>query len=395
LEAINKIADYVGYAGYEEVIGSAINLNLYPYGWQTTDPTITITTAIEREYETSIDDGFGNHIFVKGTPQAAYPSRDFYCEGGVAKGYWAALNGECALADDTVEHVVNDKSVKITKSAGSQTEIGATLTFPLCVDINEKKLKKLCLALKTSYGTEFMRIILQDNWSPVRRISWLTTVSLANRKYENGWAYFDLPLAIYRTNQFSNWHVREVDEYPHKDTWGVDYGSEGGFNWKLLKLTIKAVVPAAQALTWNIDGLHFEGSVPADPIEDTSLPAVDQPSIDAYGRTVMWYDAPEVGFYDVVHLLGDSILQATKNPLIKLKAKQGAKTWAKPNQYVSVNMPVYGINADYRIVEIDHDWKSNNKLLRSTLSLTPRYQPVTSREWFAGLIEGIMNEITW
>jgi hypothetical protein len=154
-------------------------------------------------------------------------------------------------------------------------------------------------------------------------------------------------------------------------------------------------VPAATALTWNIDGLYFAGSVPTNPLEDVTLPSIDQTSIDTYGRTVMYHDAPEVNYYDVVHLLADSIVTVTKNPLVKIKTKVGAKTWTKPNQYVSVNMPVFGINGEYRIVETEFGWNTKTKLLRSTLSLTPKSQPVTSREWFAGLIEGIMKGITW
>lgn len=117
----------------------------------------------------------------------------------------------------------------------------------------------------------------------------------------------------------------------------------------------------------------------------------------------MEYDVASLKDYSGIHPFANNILQSTKNPVVKLKLKYGAKTWIKPNQTLTVNLPVYGIsNKTYRIVEFTHEWSTKTKLLRTTFGLTPQFladdvtvRPVTSREWFAGELNRILKELMW
>jgi len=404
LDAIAKCCEYIGYTGYEDTDDDNIQIRLHPYGYSPTNPYITFGDnadgneykIIEREYEDGTEEIF-NHIMVWAKPNAAYPSRDYYCEGGYASSYWAALNGECVVSDSTDYSKVNDKSIKIIKSAGSLTTMGAVLTFPVVINATTRMATHISFALKTSYGNECIGIELKD--SNNRTVFFGTTVKASARQYADGWMIFEIPIGkMYRVNAFTNWHIREVGDYPHAgDEWTMP-SAQGTFDWDhIVTATIKApYVPAATAVTWYLDGLHWVLGTTTTPLEDSSLVAYDTDSINAYGRRVMPYDEPSVSKYDVIGLLGQKILLSTKNPVRKLSLTCGAKTWVNPNQYLTVTQARYGISSEqWRIVEIEHKWSTLTKLLRTKLSLTPRYSPVTSREWYRGQLEQLITGNVW
>jgi len=391
LDAVKKISAYVGYAGYGEVSGANRNLFLYPYGWQATSPAITITDPLEREFDKGLDEVY-NQIFVWANVAGAFPNRDFQTEGGVAAGFWTPINGECTVSDDTGTVKVNSKSVKIHKAAGSQTIIGASVTnAPLVLaDVTFTKLTHLSFAIHSSYGSEYIAIVMEDTQG--RHITWSTGLSLASRKYADGWCFFDIPLGgIFRSQLYSNQYLENTD---HTDRWVTP---DIAFNWIIRKITFGSLyVPANQAVDWYIDGLHFVTPMSTNPLLDPTLQAIDNTSIATYGRRVLFYDSPDIKYGDLMKSLADKILSITKNPVPKLTVTQGAKTWIKPNQYITVTVPQYGINNEqWRIVEFEHDWATKTKLLRTTMKLAPRTQPLTDREWFAGLIEGILKNMSW
>jgi len=403
LEAIQQICEYISYAGYEEVSGSAINVNLYPYGWQATNPAITINEnddgvykVLEREFSKGNLDDVYNHLFIWGMNcRGAYPQGDYCTEEGVALGYWTPLNAECTVADETTEKKVNNKSIKITKATGSLTTMGAICTFPTTISVTTNKLTFLSFLLKASKDDLYLQIHLFDgvNW-----IHWRQSLYIGNQKYTGGWIVLNIPLGtIYRDKGYMTWHEREVaPEVIPTDTWYAAVGAN--FNWEnvqKVKFDIIYIDPALSC-TWYIDGLHFEGAIAANPILDTGLQVYDSTSITNYGRRVLHLEEESLDIYSLLQEYGQKILLHTKNPVPKLTVKVGAKTWVKPNQYVTVNMPRYGIsNEQWRIVEVEYDWSTDTKMIHSKLSLTPRTQPVTGREWYRGQVEAILKEITW
>lgn len=401
LDAVNKIGEYAGYTGYEQLDGSQANIYMYPYGWQAASPAITIpNTVLERSYNDNIDHLF-NHIIIWATVYAQYPFNDYCTEGGIGKGYWTPLNGECTLSDETnADNVkVNSKSIKVAKSAGLLTNIGGICTFPIggAVNVTERKIKFLTFALKSSLGSEYVQVELEDYNG--KKIWQTVTYKTEQRKYTDGFTFYVLELgSIYRLFNYSNWHIREVGETEQpKGTWYTTWAAGNGFNWNIKRIVIKTLhVPQDIAINWWIDGLYFSSGEKVNPLQDITLQSYDQTSINAYGRHVLYYDAPEIHYRDIIKEYADKILAATKDPQKKLTVRYGAKTWVKPNQYLTVNMPLYGINNEqWRVVEIEWDWKSATKRLRSTFTLTPRFQPLIGREWYRSQLEGLFQSMSW
>jgi hypothetical protein len=181
---------------------------------------------------------------------------------------------------------------------------------------------------------------------------------------------------------------------------GLGYGAwkgDAAFDWQhLAKIKFQDGTSQFETTTIRIDGLCFTGFIEADPRKDPTLAATDATSISLYGRRLMHYEDPALKDYEAIRPMADQIIKSTKDPLVKIIVTVGAKTWVKPNQYLTVNMPVYGISSQsYRIVELEYEWSTKTKLLRSTLSLTPRLQPVTSRDWYAAQLDGILKNLIW
>jgi len=410
LDAVKTICEYVGYAGYEEVSDGNINLHLYPYGWEPTNPAITIPEdVINRRFEHSLEELY-NHICVWSPPQVAYPDHDRFTENGVTKGYWTADNLDTTV-EDSVDYVeVNSKSIKIYGYQGNygfenEQSLSATLDltsdFPNGIDFNEKEVLTIEFWIRGNIAMSIFdvggRLILTD-----------TDGNKIAYKWASKWSIEFYPVGVTHTEKWVKAIVGRVKngKYylpPIYDdlTFGEGFlwhdNPTKTFNWKVVKITFYICQGGELALTeWWIDGLHMTIAKPVNPIEDPDLAKKDTISIDSYGVRVLHYDEPSIRDYAVIPLLAEKILNTTKNPLKKLEVKYGAKTWVKPNQYVMVNMPLYGIsNEEWRIVEVHFDWSTKTKLLRSTLYLTPRTQPVTSREWYGAQLEQIIKSLIW
>jgi len=413
LDAVQKVCEYIGYGGYEEISGSALNLCLYPYGWEPTNPAITIgqdsddlgNQVLERSFEKTVDELY-NHIMIWAASQIMYPDSDRFTENGVSKGYWTALNSNTTVSDETINRI-NQKCIKIINiSGGAPTPdvlLDLTSVFPNGLNVANKLITKLVFDFfgQDDYGNADgeLHITLRDTQTPYCYVTWRGAWHLQICD-DTHWATYTVPLGDIKNGVFirppHGHNLTELDEGWSGDgqnNWSEHshIGAPEDFNWIITKIRLRGLPK-----TSRIDGLHFEGAIPVNPIEDPSLAATDPTSIDLYGRSVMHYDEPALKDYEAIKPLADKILESTKNPMIKLKVKVGAKTWVKPNQYLVANMPIYGIsNEQYRIVEVGYDWKTSTKVLRSTLNLTPRTQPVTSREWYAFQLEGILKNLIW
>ena len=391
LDAIKQICEYIGYGGYEE----GTNICLYPYGWQAATPAITVSEetdnngnqVLEREYNLSRDELY-NHICVWAPPQIAYPDRDRFTEGAVAKGFWTTDANH--ITDDTEIVKVNQKSVKFWMDGFQGGKPSATLDmssiFPSGLDPKDKNLQTIVFwwwidVQGINYGCP--AIYLEDiNGKKI----YYVVGGYANGHPTNQWRQYKISLGNPTID--GNYERPMIHDSATNNMWQK---IDDDFNWKIKKIRFYT-----ETITVRIDGLHFEGSVPINPITDPTLAATDPSSIENYGRSILHYDEPAIQDYASIYELAAKILETTKNPVKKLKVKVGAKTWIKPNQYATINMPCYGIsNEQWRFVEMEYNWKTSTKLLRSTMWLTPRTQPVTSREWYAAQLEGILKNMGW
>jgi prophage tail gpP-like protein len=393
LDAIKKICEYVGYTGYELVAGAGVNLVLDPYGYQEVAPAITIgqevdnlgNQVIKRSFSISTDE-ICNHICVQGGSSVNYPDSDRFTENGVAKGWWTAGTG-CTVSDDATNMYVNLNSVKITLVSGSTTEATLNLipTFgALGLDLKTKKITHLNFWIRRF--TRGFKITLIDTSN--REITYLTYSLAVTSPILVDWALEQVQMGRLSSN--ADYQNEGIDADP-MHLYG-NWKGNAAFDWQhLAKIKVTCGLGTA-----NIDGLYFTGDIVADPIKDPTLAATDATSISLYGRRIMHYEDPALRDYAAIRPMADKILLSTKDPMIKLVVTVGAKTWVKPNQYLTVNMPIYGISSQqYRIVELEYEWSTKTKLLRSTISLTPRTQPVTSRDWYASQLDGILKNLIW
>jgi hypothetical protein len=395
LDAIKKITEYIGYTGYEEVVGSAINLNLYPYGWQATNPAITIeqeidnlgNQVIERRFSKSVDEIY-NHICVYGGSPINYPDSDRFTENGVFKEWWTAGTGS-TVTDDATYKKVNSKSIAIL--APTVGEPVATLTLIPTFGANGLDLK----ARKITHLNFWIRQLAGYYYTVTLIDTSLREISYCPRKPQSAnsgdWLSEQIQVAHVASTADAEYQNQGIDTW----FWYGKWVGNTAFDWSHLA-KIKFTGSAAGGATLYIDGLCFTGFIEADPRKDPSLAAQDATSISLYGRRLMHYEDPALKDYEAIRPMADQIIKSTKDPLVKIIVTVGAKTWVKPNQYLTVNMPVYGISSQsYRIVELEYDWTTKTKLLRSALSLTPRTQPVTSREWYAAQLDGILKNLIW
>ena len=393
LDAVKKIGEYVGYTGDEQVeSGSDILMWFYPYGYVATYPYITIgqesdnlgNQVIMRKHVLDPDDIY-NHICVKGGSSVNYPDSDRFTENAVAKGWWH-VEPNRTVSDDSVNKQVNSNSVRIASVGRALVKATLHLTPSLGdngLDVKAKKLTQLHFWILQSESLFYT----------------ITLIDIANREicYTPNRGIVLYPPTDWQLESISVGRLSSNNQYQTEsiDSTIGGHGKWVGdtyFDWH----HVTKIKFEGGTTFMNIDGLCFTGFIEADPRKDPTLAAIDANSINLYGRRVLQYEDPALKDYEAIKPLADKILESTKNPINKLIIKVGAKTWAKPNEYLTVNMPVYGIsNQQYRIVELEFDWSTKTKLLRSTLSLTPRTQPVTSREWYASQLDGIIKNLIW
>jgi hypothetical protein len=396
LDAIKKICEYVGYTGYEDVVGSAIILYLHSYGLYAANPAITIgqeadnlgNQVIKRSRSISIDE-ISNHICVHGGASLYYPDSDRFTENGVAKGWWIAGAG-CTVSDDATAKHLNLNSVKILAQPNVQIQATLNLIPTFGASGLNTKIKRLTHLQFWLYrvGSGY-EIMLTDTSN--RHITYQTNAfELVSNPPASNWRSEQVQIGQLLNNEYQNLRIDTAFWY------GKWYG-DTAFDWQhLANIAYRGGTRDIGTLTENIDGLCFTGDIQADPIKDPTLAATDATSINLYGRRIMHYEDPALKDYAAIRPMADKVLASTKDPMTKLVVTVGAKTWVRPNQYLAVNMPIYGISSQpYRIVELEYEWSTKTKLLRSTLSLTPRLQPVTSRDWYASQLDGILKNLIW
>lgn len=398
LDCVQAICEYCAYTGWDDYTVDHADLILEPVGTTLTSPLIEIPAEpLERSYERNIDDAY-NHILVFPAINIYFPSIDFWCEGGYALGYWTGLEGT-VVTDDTSVVYYGSKSIKGVKTTNlttqaSQLQLDLTQTFASGFDCSTYFILDMNLPYyfdsdATSYGVDNAYVTLTDTNN--KTIScWLPNDS------QRAWHQYTIPIGTVSANGV--WIPKSISV---TEIWSNAFAWFGDldFNWIVTKITVRSrkALIGGSYLKEYVDQLYFTSAISVDPTINTSLQVSDESYATAYDRNVLNIDAPELSDYMFITTYGTSILNVVKNPIIKLTVKHGAKTWARAGQTVHVaSMPCYGLSNWYgRIVDLEFDYKAETKMLHSIFTLTPRYQPMTSKEWYKGTLAGLLTYRQW
>ena len=393
LDIVQAGCEYTGYNGYDDYTVGTADIKLEPVGITLTNPLIEIPAEpLEREYEENIDDLY-NHILVWSASNPYFPARDSFCEGGVALGIWSGL-GNTVVSDDSVVFTVGSKSVKAYNNTDPfSNPAKAKLTLPSSFNFQTYKITDINFMYR--WGNSHTSSTYNANPSVTLTDTNGHTVTVTFPKPTKK-TQATITLNVGSLNASGTITFNDILTVGSGDYFWV---GDISFNWNIVSAQFSGV-QLAYTGTWtqiNIDGLYFNSALSTDPTLNTALQVQDSASIATYGRRVLNVDAPELMDYAFITTYANSILAVTKNPIIKLKVKHGAKTWARPSQTVHVaSMPSYGLTNWYgRIVDLEFDYAASTKMLHSTFTLTPRYQPITSKEWYRGMIAGVINYKQW
>jgi hypothetical protein len=405
LEAVQAMCEYATYCGWDDLSQATPTLHLEPIGTTLTNPLVEIPAEpLERTFDESIDDLY-NHVLVKASPNPIIPSYDAFCEGGYAAGYWTGL-GNTVVSDESSIFAVGTKSIKALNSTDPfSNPAQAKLSIPPTVDCNALSI----LGLFFHYYWKSDTLSSTSNSPSVTLIDTNgKQISMTFPKEQpEKWKTVTAKIASLTDNGLQ---FEPINPESYMITGDGFWFGDADFNWVIRYITFSShkIVYTGTYVQCNIDGLYFDTAISTDPTVNTALQVYDNTSIAKWGRNVLNVDAPELQEYAFIVPYGNSILSVTKNPIVKLKIKHGAKTWARVGQTVSIpSMPAYRI-WDYttqtyipltnwygRIVDLEFDYEAATKMLHSTFTLTPRYQPITSKEWYKGMLDGIIRCKVW
>lgn len=181
----------------------------------------------------------------------------------------------------------------------------------------------------------------------------------------------------------------------HKDWF---YYSGSSFSWKITKMRIFSKVWEGGVGKLLVDGAYFRGGRKIDPLlypsDYPECPVKDDTSITAFGRRVKHVEDREFKTFAQATEGAKRALATLKNPIKKLKVKKGAKTWARPHQTLTLNLPEYDINSEtWRVLELEHEWQSRGNILRTVFSLVPQYEKISTTAIQIDELGGILRSL--
>lgn len=414
LDIAQSLCDYEAYTGYDDLSVSTPDVKLFPIGTVLTDPLIIIPSEpLERSYEESIDDTF-NHILVWPAKSTYFPSRDYFCELGVAQGFWTGNNGT-TVTDETSNVFYGGSSIRIHKSGSScSATLDLTPLFPQGLDLVAYQI--LTLYFSNLFQTDALQLLTKNIGNLTVTLTDTNNHTISMQKFGQPVdERCDIECVVGKlddnTGAFNISTIANQTSSNPEDTWFKPASSS--FNWIIKKITVNMISngTAPSYCRTFVDCLYFTNALTVDPTLNTSLQVSDETSVGKWGRRVLNLDMPELEDYLYITTFANRILQIVKNPTVKLKVTHGAKTWAKVGQVLKVpTIPAYNLPARilnlgvnygdstgtyWRIVDLEFDYKSTTKNLRSAFTITPRYQPTTSKEWYKGTLAGLLQYKTW
>jgi hypothetical protein len=393
LDLTRQVADALSYDGYCYVNGSN-QLKLYfkhLANFPETDPAIDLRhpfVSIEPSYDI---DEVKNIIFVWGGTDGGYPPLDLWCEQTVANFPSAWAGNNATVSDSSWEpqggtlwniKVVRDSidvfSGELDISATDYKDPKNQLPYIDCSTTTEgKRFVQITFSiyvtdLEPLASTQDMRIYLYDNAGKKAYKSWTLT-----------------PLFTWGTVTYN------VGS-------GGDFTEDSGFDWsQIQKIRIEDRTTTEGYKEFFVDLLRFVAAGwKIDPIlfpvhnpkaEDTTSKAL-------YGNKTYHYTDEKINCFEQTKSIRDFIL-ATRKQLLKkiVVTKNGAYTFAKPQQYLRLYLPEHNIayTEKWRIVELEHNWdRRRSHVFRTSFTLVKRPDIYDSTAIQMNELSGLLKKVT-
>jgi len=402
LDALRNIAEAIDYDGYVYEQGGSIFASFRKIGTVATNPYVTLDHPFIWAKPVRDIEEVKNYIFPWGDVDVGVPfDQDRWTEKDITNN-WDAFPG-CYVATDTEEKKLGNKSVKIFRN-DNMDKIGGVLIIPSPdspVDVPSGRFKVLSMQLTWFKVSPYVPIInLEDDAS--KKIEFKSSMRRES---------FETPI----------WNLHEIDIGPSLeivannggpfqsgqgplDKWYYTQGASN-FSWKITKVDVWREAPSdPSGGIIRVDGLVFFGGLRINPLEYPGWNVVrtDPVSRGKYGNRV-YHHGPDytIRSFEQAGAIADYILKCNKDRMDKFQVKTKAKTWMKPNQYLTLNLPEYGITNPYwptytsqnqywRTTEVSHEW-NRPRNLRTTLTLVPKDQSVGSQAYLADEIVGLLK----
>lgn len=365
LDLLRLVADAINYDGYVYV-NTSNQLKLYfkQAGTEETNPVITLRDPF-KEVEPNYDlDEIGNIIFVWGGTDQGYP-----VDGDSAftenSGNWTPWKGTETITKNCTETPqIGTYCTKITLPSGTADK-GAFINFDSNFDCN-LRFNSLVFYGKHNFidGQFYIRIYDTDG------------NALSRTSTQESWLYYSFPLG------------------QNASDWYQVIGST--FNWVLTKILFWMPISLWSFSIW-IDGLQVHGGLKIDPI---AYPTLNPKIQDLTGGTiseprVYHHVDDKINSFEQAQTIGQYVLAVKKNLIRKVSATKSAYTWAKPHQYLRLYLPEHNIayTEKYRILEQQQDWKTENKVLRTTFTLIKRSDIFDSKAIQMSELAGLLKKI--
>jgi len=398
-DALRSIAEKLNYDGYVYDVPPSLKLNFKAVGTVQTDPAITLAHPFISVKPIRDTEEIRNFILPWGDIDIGDPpSMDRWTEDYDRwANLWTAGSG-CTVVDSATQKRVGTRSIKITNTLNNPLD--ATLDISVdpdydYVDCSTRRFFSLNLALFNDadpMGTIWPTIDLYDDAGTpniIRRGRAAAPFSAYWRLTPKKWMdWGNAPVG-------PDLNIWDTASEGHKNKeWFYTQGST--FSWKITKVRIWAQYKTITDL--YVDGLYFRGGVDINPLMYPSFypecPVKNDASITLHQRRVKHIEDHEVRTFAQATLAGLRELAALKDPIQKVTAKKGAKTWAKPHQYLTFNLPEYEIDSEYwRILEIQHDWKAKGNILRTTFTLVPQSAKVSTTAIQIDDLAGVLRSL--
>jgi len=360
VSAIKSIADEIGYDGF--LMDQAGYIVLKEISSVPANPPISYYHPfLDYNPEFDIDEVF-NHIDVWGGTDQGFPVNELWTERGVARFEpvaWTGDDANCVVTDDTEYVDVGDYAIKSER----QNSVGVnafTLDFDKAgyrrpsdgasrLNLNQNRFDELYFRYRHSAGagacTCYMYLI--DN---------VAKEAYIDGEFSDG-SYVTVTEGV-QTTSHGNWTV------------------DSGFNWaEIAKLRMSSYSSQAVGTSMYIDGLRFTGGLmEINPLNNPTHnpPHTDASSIASYERRIYHETETQPHCFEDAYVVGELVLSIYKNPFKKLRIKQGFKPWLMPHNVVKLTMPKWNIyNADWRAMEIEHDWTTKRKICRTATDIVP------------------------
>jgi len=96
-------------------------------------------------------------------------------------------------------------------------------------------------------------------------------------------------------------------------------------------------------------------------------------NVETYGASVLNHEDENIKCFEHAVKIGKMLNSVNGQPFKKVTVTKGAKVWAKPSQYLTLDVPEFGIsNEEWRIIEMITEWRSAGNLLRTRFVLVPK-----------------------